>query len=99
MKITKIYVKPLAEPSARLCGTASIILDNVFAINDIKIIRLEDRFGIAFPKADHAKKRGQETMAPLNRETREYIENEILKQFFITDKIENNRVYNVWKGN
>lgn len=95
MKITKIYVKPLPIPSERLCGTASIILDNMMAINDIKIIFIEKdrRFCIEFPNDYKAKKARREIIAPLNHETREYIENEVLKQFFIQDKIQNGRLF------
>lgn len=95
MEITKINVKPLKQRSKRLCGTASITLDNMMAINDIKILYIEKdrRFFIEFPNDYKAKKARREIIAPLNRETREYIENEVLKAFFIQDKIQNGRLF------
>lgn len=97
MKITKIYVKPLPERLERLCGTASIILDNMMAINDIKILYIEKerRFFIEFPNDYKAKKVRREIIVPLNSETREYIENKVLKEFFIQDKIQNGRLFTV----
>ena len=87
MIITKIYVRPLENPNKRLYGVASIILDEILAINNIKIIRTKKRFCIEFPK----EKNFRETVAPLNTETRNYIETEILNQFFIKQKrIEDN---------
>lgn len=95
MKITKIYVKPLPVYQERLCGTASIILDNMMAINDIKIIYIQRdrRFFIEFPNDYKARKARREIIAPLNRETREYIENEVLQEFFSQDKIQNGRLF------
>ena len=95
MEITKIYVKPLPQRLERLCGTASIILDNMMAINDIKILYIEKdrRFFIEFPNDYKAKKARREIIAPLNRKTREYIENEVLKEFFIQDKIKHGRLF------
>lgn len=95
MEITKIYVKPLPKRLNRLAGTASIILDNMIAINDIKILFIEEdrRFFVEFPNNDKTKKAGREIIAPLNRETREYVENEIMKEFFIRDRIKHGRIF------
>lgn len=95
MEITKIYVKPLAQPLERLWGTASIIIDDMMAINDIKIIYIQKdrRFCVEFPNYEKAKRERKEIIVPLHREAREYIENEILKEFFIQDKIQNGRLF------
>lgn len=68
-------------PSARLLATATIIIDDVFAINDIKIIRTNQKLCIAFPKESSAKKLGKETIAPLNVATRSYIENAVINKY------------------
>lgn len=95
MEITKIYVKPLPQRLERLAGTASIVLDNMIAINDIKILFIEEdrRFFIEFPNNEKAKKAKREIIAPLNSETREYVENEIMKEFFIQDKRKHGRIF------
>ena len=95
MEITKINVRPLPQRLERLCGTASITLDNMMAINDIKILYIEKdrRFFIEFPNNYKAKKARREIIAPLTKEAREYIENEVLKEFFIQDKIQNGRLF------
>lgn len=82
MIITDVHINLLKEPSERLCATANIIFDGVFAINDIKIIRLnKEKYCIAFPKESKAKRLGRETIAPLNSETRNLIESKIIKTF------------------
>lgn len=95
MEITKINVRPLPQRLERLAGTASIVLDNMLAINDIKILYIEKdrRFFIEFPNDYKAKKARREIIAPLTKEAREHIENKVLKEFFIQDKIQNGRLF------
>ncbi|MEE1282872.1 MAG: septation protein SpoVG family protein [Acutalibacteraceae bacterium] len=97
MEITKINVRPLPQRLERLAGTASIVLDNMLAINDIKILYIEKdrRFFIEFPNDYKAKKERREIIAPLTKEAREYIENKVLKEFFTQDKIQNGRLFTV----
>lgn len=96
MKITNIYIKPLPVPSARLVATATIIIDNVFAINDIKILKTDCKYCIAFPKEESAKKLGRETIAPLNSNIRSYIEQAVLQRFY---EVQKNSIYNNQKKN
>lgn len=92
-KITKIDVNVLEKPLSRLYGTANIVLDNVMAINGIKIIKLEDRFCVAFPRDENARKHGRETIVPLTPEARFVFENAILRKFYVEAKIKYGRYY------
>ncbi|MGN0550289.1 MAG: septation protein SpoVG family protein [Acutalibacteraceae bacterium] len=82
MEITSIRINFTKTVNKRLRAYATIVIDNVFAINDIKIIQAEHRLCVDFPKTEKAKIKNQCTIAPLNTETRAYIENTILKTYF-----------------
>ena len=92
-EITKIEIKVLEKPLSRLYGTANIVLDNMIAINDIKIIRLEDRFCVAFPRDENARKHGRETIVSFRQEARFIFENTILRKFYVEAKIKYGRNY------
>lgn len=79
MKITNVKVK-LAEGGApRLKGYASIVLDDELAINDIKIVNARRGLCVEFPQS--YKNFGFQNVAPINRQTRNYLQSAILDAY------------------
>lgn len=67
----------------RLKGYATVVFDHSIAVNDIKIIQAAQRMCLGFPKDDGLENTRYESVVPLNRETREYIESLVLKAYRI----------------
>ena len=49
MKITSVKVRKIEKEDSRMKGKASVVLDDCFAIKDIRIIQGDDKLFIAMP--------------------------------------------------
>lgn len=76
MKITNITIRN-TNGYTRLKGIASVALDNGLALNDIKIIQTPHGMCVDFPKDKY----GKALVAPLNQDTRDYMQRLILKAY------------------
>lgn len=79
MEITEIKVFPVEEE--KLKAFVSIVLDNCFMVNDIKVIQGRDGFFISMPSRRKRNGRFKDVAHPLNNETRRMIEDQILAQY------------------
>lgn len=79
MHITDVKVFPVREEKLR--AFVSIILDDCFMINDIKIIQGKDTLFISMPS--RRKKNGdfKDVAHPLNNDTRRWIEERVLTEY------------------
>jgi stage V sporulation protein G len=79
MHITDVKVFPVREEKLR--AFVSIILDDCFMINDIKIIQGKDTLFISMPS--RRKKNGdfKDVAHPLNNDTRRWIEERVLSEY------------------
>ena len=79
MHITDVKVFPVREEKLR--AFVSIILDDCFMINDIKIIQGKDTLFISMPS--RRKKNGdfKDVAHPLNNDTRRWIEDRVLTEY------------------
>ena len=80
MKITDVRVRKVPN-EGRLCAVASITLDDEFVVHDIKIIEGEKGLFIAMPSKKNGDNQFRDIAHPIKAETREYIQNEILKAY------------------
>lgn len=83
-KITNVQTKKVEnEDGKRLVGIARIVIENCFVINDIRIIQGKDNKSlfIAFPSRKQINGEFKDVCHPINSETREKIEEIILKEF------------------
>jgi DNA-binding cell septation regulator SpoVG len=84
MQITNIRVDPIVKQDMpRLKGYARIAFDNQIAINKILIIQAARGMCVEFPKIPDDENTHFETIAPLNRKTRQYIQSLILQAFYL----------------
>ena len=79
MEITEIRVLPVYEHKLR--AFVSIIFDECFMVNDIKVIQGVDRIFVAMPSKRQTNGKYQDTAHPLNTQTREMIESKILVEY------------------
>lgn len=79
MQITEVRVFPVDEE--KLKAYASIILDQCFIINDLKVI--QGRRGLFISMPSRRRKRGgyRDVAHPLNNETRQMIEERVLAEY------------------
>jgi stage V sporulation protein G len=79
MNITDIKVFPVRED--KLKAFVSIILDDCFMVNDIKVIRGQDGMFISMPSRRKRNGKFKDIAHPLNNETRQAMEQEILAAY------------------
>ena len=79
MQITDVKIYPIREE--KLKAFVSIVLDDCFMVNDIKIIQGKDGFFISMPSRRKKNGRFKDVAHPLNNETRQMMEQRILGEF------------------
>lgn len=82
MNITQVRIKKAENSSSpRLKGFASITIDDSFAIHDIKIIEGDKGLFLAMPSRRNPDGTYKDIAHPINSETRNMIQDEVLKAF------------------
>ncbi|MBP8625546.1 MAG: septation regulator SpoVG [Syntrophorhabdaceae bacterium] len=79
MEITDIKIFPVNEK--RVKAYASIVFDDCFIIRDLKIIHGENKLFVAMPSKKMKDGSYRDTVHPLNNETRQKIESNVLKAY------------------
>lgn len=74
MKITSLRIRTLKNDRNRMLGVASITLDNMIAIHDIKIIENSDGLLLAMPSKNVKPGTFKDSVHPINAQVRESIE-------------------------
>ncbi len=81
MKITNVKVHKTEREGSRLRGYASVRLDDCFVVNNIRIIDGDEGMFIAMPSRKMADGHYEDIVHPINKETRAYFQEEILKEY------------------
>ena len=84
MKITDIRIRSVesdSDNSSKFKAVASITIDECFVIHDIKIIEGDDSAFIAMPSRKTKQGDYRDIVHPINTETRNYIQQEILSEY------------------
>lgn len=81
MKITSVNVRKVEKEDSRMRGIASILLDDCFAIHDIRIIEGDNGLFIAMPNRKTATGGYRDIAHPINQETREEFEKTIIDAY------------------
>ena len=79
MEITEIKVFPVEEEKLR--AFVSIVFDQCFMVNDIKVIKGREGLFISMPSRRKRNGRFKDVAHPLNNETRRVIEDRILGEY------------------
>ena len=81
MKITSVNVRKIEKEGSRMKGIASVLIDDSFAVHDIRIIEGDNGLFIAMPSRKTATGGYRDIVHPINPETRKIFEDEILDAY------------------
>ena len=81
MKITSVTVRKIEKENSRMKGIASVLIDDCFAVHDIRIIEGDNGLFIAMPSRKVATGGYRDIAHPINAETRQMFEKAILKAY------------------
>ncbi len=81
MKITSVNVRVTDKEDSKMKGIASILLDDCFAIHDIRIIEGEKGLFVAMPSRKTATGEYRDIAHPITPECRKMFEDTILEQY------------------
>ena len=79
MEVTEIKVFPVREE--KLKAFVSIVIDDCFMVNDIKVIRGKDDLFISMPSRRKKNGKFKDVAHPLNNDTRQMIEGLVLDEY------------------
>ncbi len=81
MQITSVNVRKIEKDGSRMKGIASVLLDDSFAIHDIRIIEGDNGLFIAMPSRKTATGGYRDIAHPINPDVRKMFEDAIIKAY------------------
>ena len=81
MRITSVKVKKIEEKNSRLVGVATAVIDKVFIVEDIKIIKGDEKLFLAMPSQKMPDGSYKDIAHPLNADCRKLFEDAILTEY------------------
>ena len=81
MKITSVNVRKIEKEGSRMKGIASVLLDDSFAVHDIRIIEGDNGLFIAMPSRKTATGGYRDIAHPINPEVRAMCEDAIIDAY------------------
>ena len=85
MEITSVTVRKFEKEGNRMKGIATIVLDNAFAIHDIRIIEGDSGLFIAMPSKKTATGDYRDIAHPINMDVRKMFQNAVLEEYEKTE--------------
>ena len=86
MKITSVNVRKVEKEGSRMKGIASVLIDDCFAIHDIRIIEGDNGLFIAMPSRKTANGGYRDIAHPINPEGRAMFEEAIFEAYKNADQ-------------
>ena len=81
MEITSVSVRKIDKADSRLRAIANVVLDDAFAVHDIRIIQGDNGLFIAMPSRKTSTGGYRDIAHPINPETRALFEEAILEAY------------------
>ena len=81
MEITSVTVRKEEKENSKMKGKASVLIDDCFAVQDIRIIEGNDGLFIAMPSRQKANGEYRDIAHPINSQTRKMFEEKILEAY------------------
>ena len=81
MKITSVTVRKIDKENSRMKGIASVLIDDCFAVHDIRIIEGDKGLFIAMPSRQTSTGDYRDIAHPVNAETRQIFEEAIKEAY------------------
>lgn len=81
MKVTSVKVKKIEKENSRMKGIAEILLDDMIAIHDIRIISGDNGLFVAMPSRKTPTGDYRDIVHPISQEARDIIERAIVEEY------------------
>jgi stage V sporulation protein G len=81
LTITSVRVRKIVKDDSRMKGIATVLIDDCFAIHDIRIIQGDNGLFIAMPSRKTKYNEYRDIAHPINKETRAMFEEAILNAY------------------
>ena len=81
MEIKSVTVRKFEKEGNRMKGIATIVIDNAFAIHDIRIIEGDNGLFIAMPSRKTATGEYRDIVHPINPDVRKMFEDAIFEEY------------------
>lgn len=81
MQITSVTVRKIEKEGSRMKGIASVLIDDAFAVHDIRIIEGDNGLFIAMPSRKTATGGYRDIAHPINPEVRKVFEDAIFEEY------------------
>lgn len=81
MKVTSVKVKKIEKENSRMKGIAEILLDDMIAIHDIRIISGDNGLFVAMPSRKTPTGDYRDIVHPISQEARDIIEKAIIEEY------------------
>lgn len=81
MEITSVKVHKTEKEGSRMKGIASVVLDDSFAVHDIRIIEGENGLFIAMPSRKIEENKYRDIAHPINTEVRAMFQDRIIEEY------------------
>ena len=81
MQVTSVTVRKIEKEGSRMRGRASILLDDSFAVHDIRIIEGDNGLFIAMPSRKTATGGYRDIAHPINPDARKQLEDAIIAEY------------------
>lgn len=81
MKISDVRIRLIGQEAGKLKAVASLVIDDCFAVHDIKIVSGEGGAFIAMPSRKTPDGDYKDIVHPINSETRELFKNTIIEAY------------------
>ena len=81
MQVTSVSVRKIEKEGSRMRGIASIVLDDSFAVHDIRIIEGDNGLFIAMPSRKTATGGYRDIAHPINPDARKQLEDAIIAEY------------------
>lgn len=81
MKVTSVKVKKIEKENSRMKGIAEILLDDMLAIHDIRIISGDNGLFVAMPSRKTPTGDYRDIVHPISQEARSVIEKSIIEAY------------------
>lgn len=80
MEVTDVRIKVI-DNQGNLKAVATITIDGVFVVHDLKVIEGEGGIFVAMPSKKAEDSRYRDIAHPINLETRQYIQSKVLEAY------------------
>lgn len=80
LQITEVKIRKLSE-EGKMKAIVSVILDECFAVHDIKVVEHEGRLFVAMPSKRMPDGEYKDIVHPINQETRTVFHEKIMEQY------------------